>query len=475
MLKDILKSGVGRATSHGLQILAMPIITRLFSPDAFGAWVLFHTIIIIAGVFATWRLETALVLDGDDRVALRILKAIALNALIVSTLVSLIALIFSSHVFDSILESSSFQSKWMGLLFLAIFPYALNQVFINWCIRKKNYIGISIISLSIVAFTIGIQILIGLVITQNSLGLIFGTVAGETIACFIGWAILSKSFQLNDHIKDSFQSLCHAVQKYQVYPLFMTPYGLTSHVRNRAVLFLVEFFTTKYVVGIYSFCYRVLSLPVNLVSEGMRPVFFKTSTEVDSKRLEVIVNRSVYLLGSLVIPIYILCVIEAPLLFEFVFGSEWAEAGELSRYMAPAYLILILTNWLDRLFDSSGKQKLLFMLEVIYSLIFISSFTFLLISKVEFRYIVAIQMSLFSLYLLTWALVLYWCRNFQLRGFFRILATLGIQVLVFLSFGLALKHYLPLQIYTATYLSLALVVSILRWKKIKSFSAEPSS
>ena len=82
---DVLKLAGGTAFAQALAILASPLITRLYGPEAFGLAALFTSIVGIVGVVACLRYELAIMLPKRDEEAanllgLSLLPARAMNA-----------------------------------------------------------------------------------------------------------------------------------------------------------------------------------------------------------------------------------------------------------------------------------------------------------------------------------------------------------------------------------------------------------
>ena len=83
---DVLKLVSGTTIAQLIGILASPILTRLYAPEAFGALALFTSITSILGVIACLRYELAIMLPESDEDAANLLGVSLLSALLIALL-----------------------------------------------------------------------------------------------------------------------------------------------------------------------------------------------------------------------------------------------------------------------------------------------------------------------------------------------------------------------------------------------------
>ena len=70
---DVLRLVSGTGLAQLIGVLAAPILTRLYAPEAFGVAALFASITGILGVLACMRYELSIVLPDNDREAANLL------------------------------------------------------------------------------------------------------------------------------------------------------------------------------------------------------------------------------------------------------------------------------------------------------------------------------------------------------------------------------------------------------------------
>ena len=73
-IKNVAKLTAGTTVSQILNIALMPIITRMFLPEAFGDLAVFTSITIMLGSIITLRYELAIVLPKEESKAVNLLS-----------------------------------------------------------------------------------------------------------------------------------------------------------------------------------------------------------------------------------------------------------------------------------------------------------------------------------------------------------------------------------------------------------------
>jgi len=103
---DVLKLVTGTTIAQIITIVASPILTRLYGPEAFGFFALFTSITSIIGVIACIRYELAIMLPKSDEEAANLLGLCFLCVAMVSGL-TMFALYSGGDILLSLLRAPS--------------------------------------------------------------------------------------------------------------------------------------------------------------------------------------------------------------------------------------------------------------------------------------------------------------------------------------------------------------------------------
>ena len=101
---DVLKLVTGTTFAQIIAVLASPLLTRLYGPEAFGFFALFTSITSIIGVVACMRYEMAIMLPKTDEEAANLLGLCLLCVAVVSAL-TVPALYFGGDVLLPLLRA----------------------------------------------------------------------------------------------------------------------------------------------------------------------------------------------------------------------------------------------------------------------------------------------------------------------------------------------------------------------------------
>jgi Membrane protein involved in the export of O-antigen and teichoic acid len=420
--------GSGGLAAQVFTVLTIPIITRLYSPESYAGWALLMSVAVIFTSVAVLRYELAVVLPDTHEEAVNVIAVCVLLSVIIAG-VAAILLPFCGQW----LIGKNFQGElnlWLWTIPPFILAAGIYQAALSWCTRTEEFVWYSLLQLALPFLTILSQIILALLGFRTAGGLIIGTIIGQfASAILIGFLTYRKYGGLiaesvhGKEIRDAFI-------RYRNYPLYMTPYTLIGTLRDRLIYFLLANFSGKVLLGYYSLSARMVNLPNSLVSSAIRPVFFQKAASSDFQSLEAPINRILRLLAIVVVPFWIIFLFHATTLFALIFGEAWREAGLYAAILSVPAIPLLLGNWLDRAFDALGKQRLAFILELIFSLASVVILTVAMIIFENALLAVILQSVVMTIYYAYWLYALFTAAGFNPRGLWQLVGTVFFAVLL---------------------------------------------
>ena len=336
-LRNVLTLLSGTVLAQAIPILLSPILSRIYTPEEFGIFAIFSSFAAAFAAIATFRYELAIMLPEKESSAVNLLRLSFIITVLLTALSFLFILLFSHQlpIWLSTPELSQMQFYLPLFLLFAGGAQALNY----WLSRQKKFRLLAAGKVSQTGIT-GI-VSIGLGINGfSSLGLIIGSIAGQFAALSIYFAGALKKLSTLEH----FVSRKLMQENFRTYKTFITvntPHALLGVLQDILVIFLLNYFFSKSLLGSYAFAFRILKVPAALIGAAMFQVYFqKASTLVaDGKKLQSL-TKSVYVQMSLVgVPIFTALAFFAPTLFSWIFGASWREAGEISQLLSPWLLL----------------------------------------------------------------------------------------------------------------------------------------
>jgi len=177
--KNVLILSGGTVVAQTLTIFISPILTRLYSPEDFGTYAIFLSIVSIVLVISCGRYELAIMLPEKDEDAINV----AALAFIINTTVSLLffflILIFKDPILN-LLKADSL-SFWIYLAPLTIFFIGLFYILNYTNNRFKLYKDISKATIMRSIVNASMLLLMGVLKTGFS-GLISGQIISQIVA-----------------------------------------------------------------------------------------------------------------------------------------------------------------------------------------------------------------------------------------------------------------------------------------------------
>jgi lipopolysaccharide exporter len=357
-------AGLGGGISQLVALAALPAITRMYSHEAFAAWVIWLGGALIVGTLAGLRYELAIVAARDRE------EAVALFWLSVSLLFGISVMFGLACTFQTV---QSLLGARTGSPIVMVFSaplmaagFGLAQILQAWYVRCGLFGWLSFGQVITAIGTVGLQI------AGGSRGadpgwLIVGSVAGQWLGtmvlaarCLSGTARL----HLTKSVVDSIRS---AASRHRAFAQFSAPYTVFGLLRDRATPVILQYFVSSAQVGAYALAWRALHAPVALLSSAIRPVVFHESANRGVAHSETLVGRLLLALGIVATPCVVVLLATSNRLFGVAFGQQWVAAGDPARWLVwPAFAFLF-CNWLDRTMDLMRQQKLTLVLEVIFS------------------------------------------------------------------------------------------------------------
>lgn len=317
------------ALAQVIQLLATPILTRIYSPVFFAPFQVFASLASVLAVVATLRYEMAIVIADNEKHA-RVLMTIAAGIATLIALLSGLALIIA--------DSTGFISA--GWIFIAGIPAyvlasGLQQSGNNWSIRNGT-------------FHRNVAARIAGSVTQASVGLILGGLgflSSGLMLSMISAQFVAAGLLIRNAIESprkwvaSLRSSDGKVllREYNKFPRFNTPHALLDVLQDHGIVFLFGIFFPGSLLAFYGQAFRLLKAPVGFVGSAIHQVFFPDFTRrwQAGDDLRPVVRKFYLTLFFLGLPFFgTLAWFSVPV-FTWFLGAEWSGVGEVAAILMP--------------------------------------------------------------------------------------------------------------------------------------------
>lgn len=371
---DVLKLVTGTTIAQIITILASPILTRLYGPEAFGLFALFTSITAIIGIIACMRYELAILLPKDDEDAVNLLVLSIFIAAIVSILTGF-CLYFGGDIFLDALQAPGLSSYlWIvpPFIFVSGIFLALNY----WNSRTKLFGRLSVARITKALATTGTQLTAGFSGYTGGGSLIGASLAGSIVSTGILGGQIWRDDQNILKRSVSWKGMIAGLKRYKRFPMIDSASALLNTISWQLPILLLSVFFSPIIVGFYALGMRVLQTPMSFLGSSLGQVFFQRAANAQREgnlgRLVENLFRVLVLIG--LFPILIFTIIGGDI-FIVVFGEIWQEAGIYVQILSVWTFIWFISSPLSTLYIVLEKQD--------FGLIFnISNFSTRLVSLV---------------------------------------------------------------------------------------------
>lgn len=373
-IKSVLTLMIGSVFSQVIPILISPVITRLYTPADFGIFALFLSVAQLIAVISSGRYELAVMLPRKDEDSFNILALSIGIAIVVSTL-TFIMIYFFSHEISTISGSPDIEG-WLILIPVLVLFMGLFQAFNYWVNRKKHYRDLSVSRITQSLITAVINLGYGF-LQKGAHGLIWGAIAGQGAGVVVLIKSTLKSGKKNIKNISKFKMLEQA-RIYKDFPKINSLHAFIDVLQSSAVVFIISAFFTSQIVGFYALTLRVLRTPLNFIGKSVSQVFYQRATEtyLSGGDLTKLVKKTVLNLALISLPVFILLVVFAPMIFNVVFGEEWYTAGQFTQILSPWLWLNFIYSPVSQIPLIVNKQSQYLVIGLSYNSIIISIFLF---------------------------------------------------------------------------------------------------
>lgn len=352
----------GTAIAQAILIAITPILTRLYSPEDFGLFALYFSVVSVVSTISSGKYEKAVMLAENDEEALDIIKLCLLLVGVIAFSSFLVFLVFGDWIIYK-MGGANIRS-WFYFIPITILASSFYNIINLWFVRKKEYKNLSSNRVIKSAVTGTSNIGLGMM-GFGSFGLVFSEAFSQSLATiFFGKKLWSEN---KTYLKIfDIQKIKYIANKFSNFPKFSLPADFINIFSSQLPIFLFNSFFAASAVGFYSLTKRVLDAPMGLLSSALLEVFSQKATE-DYQKLgnckEIYIKTFKRLLALSFIP-FMIFFFAAPYIFEIAFGLAWREAGEFARILSVMYFIKFIASPLSFTFYIAGKQKEDFLLHI---------------------------------------------------------------------------------------------------------------
>lgn len=308
-----------------------PVLSRIYDPALYGIFGLFASISGLTASIASLRYEQAIMLTENERniwPLQRLCIWITMSTALVTAIGVAVALLIAPDYFHGIPGA-----VWIFGTGGFVLGSGLIGIFQIHASRKKQFSRVSKATILRTLCAGVAQCLLGF---WNATGLVFGALVGLGVGLIPYRKLAWEKEPTQDQNNSSHpKSLGELAREFVDFPKYNAPQGLMNSLNQNSPIFVLASFSPAS-AGAYLMTVRLMQRPMGMITTPLRQVFFQHASELHRQspgQLNSLYRKITLGLAALAVLPAIAIFIGGPLLFEFVLGPKWTEAGVLARWV----------------------------------------------------------------------------------------------------------------------------------------------
>lgn len=351
----------GAVLAHAITALAMPVLSRLYSPADFSALAVFASILSIIGVAAGLRFDVAVPIPDSDADAVNVLGLSLLCAGAVAALLAVPVLWMPERVAGWLGQPVLAPLLWM--LPLGVFLVVGYSALQSWFVRRKAFGLIARTRIVQSAASTGTQIGLGLA-SIAPFGLLLGYVLNSGAACFsLGARWLWSERSTLRHL--TWSGMRAMAVEYHRFPKYSTLEALSNSAAIQLPIIIIAATAAGPEAGYIALAMYAMQAPMALVGTAIGQVYLSRAPE--EYRAGRLGSFTAEIFGGLLkagVGPLLFAGIVSPVAFAFVFGEEWRRAGDLVTWMTPWFIMQFIASPISMSLLVTGRQRTALLLQL---------------------------------------------------------------------------------------------------------------
>ncbi len=344
LLRNIATVITGTAGAQAVTMAFMPVITRLYGPEAYGILGTFLSLSMTLVPVAALTYPIAIVLQRRDSEARALVRLSILLALGVAVLMSLVLLGFGERIAHAL--GIGVVAPYLLLLPWVMFCGALLEISQQWLFRQQRFrLTASMAALHSLLFN-SLRSIAGL-LNPSALVLVTTSALNQALhAALLGLGMFRRHADAPRAAPETAPSMVQMARRHRDFPLFRAPQVLINGFSQHLPTLVLAAFFGPVVAGFFALCKQALGMPTNLVGKSVGDVYYPRLSAAIHAREPVtgLLLKGVGGLALVGLVPFSLVFCFGPPLFAWIFGPQWRVAGEFASYLALAEYTIFLSR-----------------------------------------------------------------------------------------------------------------------------------
>lgn len=360
-LRHVLILVTGTGLAQIIPLIASPLISRLYSPEEYGIFALYTSIVSVGATIATLRYEQLIILMKTASDAIHIAGLAFVATMIFLLLMIIMGVILGKENLLSFFHAGAL-APYFYFVLLGIFSTAIYQILTYALNREKKYKAIAMGKIVQMSSLTAVQIIMGIK-GFGGLGMMVANIISNIfISIILLYKLIKNTVSMPVVL---FSTMIRLALGYKKFPLYNTlSDAINVLASNLHIILLLKYFGQE-VAGLISFASLFFLAPLALLSASFSQVFYQKIATIESKE---------YLLKTYkdsikhLLPISLLLVVMGSMvptkLVIIMFGMKWASIAPYLPMLAVWFGSQFLGSSLSTIYIKMQKLGLLLSINI---------------------------------------------------------------------------------------------------------------
>lgn len=339
LVRNIATTISGSAGAQAINLALIPVIMRIYGPEAFGVVGTFQSLTIILIPWCALTYPMSIVLPQSERDARGLIRLSLWVAALICGITALLLYGWGEQASHAL--GIDLLIPYLMWLPVVMFSSAVLEITQQWLYRNQRF------NLTARAATFHALIYNA---TRTGAGLIMATAPVLVITSSLYYVIHSALLLIGIRLRrepslfkaspeamiEPRKTLRQLASEYRDFPLFRAPQVLINALSVHMPTLVLASAFGAVPAGFFALCLQVLAMPSNFIGKAVGSVYYPRITQAIHAREAVtgLLLRGVMGMSLAGLVPFAALVIAGPWLFDLAFGGQWHTAGEYARWLA---------------------------------------------------------------------------------------------------------------------------------------------
>lgn len=345
------------------QFILSPIITRLYTPDQYGIFTVFNTIVLNVALISSFRYSEAIAITESRQQRNNTILLAFVFVLSITLLSAILVFLLDDQI--RIFMGAPWLGNFIYAIPLSIMLSGVVEILVMTNVWRRNFFSNGLAGFLVNITSRSFTILNGLFSQPNVLGLMGGDLTGKIAGALTILLSFVKDFKTKlerFYHSVSIQGMSSVAKLYKHFPIFNLPTNiLSSFSAHLPILFFQAQFTSA-VVGSYALGGSLLEIVNRLIPYSIASVFLRKAMELKQTSVKSLAEgtyKLYWIIFSLSVIIFIGFALLSRIVFPWIFGPSWEIAGLYASILSVQYAFQFIAVALSEVYKVIEKQRFL--------------------------------------------------------------------------------------------------------------------